>query len=92
MDKFFTNIFLAEKLLAEDLTVAATLHKTKLEIPVILKPSKTKEIYSYKLASKNNLTMVSYVPNKEKAVIFLRTMRNDQVYMMDQKRAHFSQQ
>ena len=68
---------MAEKLLAEDLTVAGTLRKTKPEIPIIMQPSKTKERYSSEFGFKNNMTIMSYVPNKGKAVILLSTMHND---------------
>ena len=43
-----------------------------------MQPLKTKERYSSEFGFKNNMTMVSYVPNKGKAVILLSTMHNDQ--------------
>ena len=42
-----------------------------------MQPSKTKERYSSEFGFKNNMTMVSYVPNKGKAVILLSTLHKD---------------
>ncbi|KAJ4936484.1 hypothetical protein JOQ06_003008 [Pogonophryne albipinna] len=77
MDNFFTSIPLAEKLLEKNLTLVGTLRQNKPDIPPVMKPNKLREKYSSKFGFCGNMTMVSYVPKKGKAVVLLSTMHDD---------------
>ncbi|XP_034058307.1 piggyBac transposable element-derived protein 4-like [Gymnodraco acuticeps] len=77
MDNFFTSIPLAEKLLEKNLTLVGTLRQNKPDIPPVMKPNKLREKYSSKCGFCGNMTMVSYVPKKGKAVVLLSTMHDD---------------
>lgn len=77
MDNFFTSVPLAEKLLEKNLTIVGTLRQNKRDIPPVMKPSKLREKYSSEFGFNGNMTMVSYVPKKGKAVVLLSTMHDD---------------
>ncbi|XP_051984398.1 piggyBac transposable element-derived protein 4-like isoform X3 [Xyrauchen texanus] len=77
MDNFFTSVPLAEKLLEKNLTIVGTLRQNKQDIPPVMKPSKLREKYSSEFGFNGNMTMVSYVPKKGKAVVLLSTMHDD---------------
>lgn len=77
MDNFFTSVPLAEKLLEKNLTIVGTLRHNKPDIPPIMKPSKSRPIHSSEFGFNGNITMVSYVQKKGKAVILLSTMHDD---------------
>ncbi|XP_060905369.1 piggyBac transposable element-derived protein 1-like [Labrus mixtus] len=77
MDSFFTSVPLAEKLLEKNLTIVGTLRQNKLDIPPIMKPSKSREIHSSEFGFNGNMTMVSYVQKKGKAVALLSTVHDD---------------
>ncbi|XP_027129155.1 piggyBac transposable element-derived protein 4-like [Larimichthys crocea] len=77
MDNFFTSVPLAEKLLEKNLTIVGTLRQNKPDIPPIMKPSKSREIHSSEFGFNGNMTMVSYVQKKGKAVVLLSTMHDD---------------
>ncbi|KAL2095507.1 hypothetical protein ACEWY4_010226 [Coilia grayii] len=77
MDNFFTSVALAEKLLEKNLTIVGTLRQNKPDIPPIMKPSKSRDIYSSEFGFNGNMTMVSYVQKKGKAVVLLSTMHDD---------------
>lgn len=72
MDNFFTNVPLAEKLLNNNLTIV-----DKPDIPPIMKPSKSQELHSSEFAFLGNVTMVSYMQKKGRAVVVLSTMHDD---------------
>ena len=69
------NILL--KLLEKNLTIVGTLCKNKPDIPPVMKPSKSREKQSSEFGFSGNMTMVSYVPKKGKAVVLLSTMHDD---------------
>ncbi|XP_032420180.1 piggyBac transposable element-derived protein 4-like [Xiphophorus hellerii] len=77
MDNFFTSVPLAEKLLKNNLTIVGTLRQNKPDIPSIMKPSKSRELHSSEFGFHGNMTMVSYVQKKGKAVVLLSTMHDD---------------
>ncbi|KAJ4949471.1 hypothetical protein JOQ06_020986 [Pogonophryne albipinna] len=77
MENFFTSIPLAEKLLEKNLTIVGTLRQKKPDIPPVMKPSKSREKHSSESGFSGNMTMVSYVPKKGKAVVLLSTMHDD---------------
>ena len=79
MENVCTSATLAEKLLEDDFSLARTLRKCKPEIPLVMKPSKQREVHSSKYAFNGNMTMVSYVPKQKKDVFLLSTMHHDKL-------------
>ena len=77
MGNFFTNVPLAKKLLKQNLTIVGTLRKCKPDIPAIIKPSKSREVYSSEFEFSNNLTMASYCPKKAKAGILFSSLHKN---------------
>ena len=73
-DNFFTSIPLAEDLLQNGLTYVGTIRSNKAEIPAEMKPNKNREVYSSMFGFKDQVTLVSYVPKKDKSVKALSTM------------------
>lgn len=71
MDNFFTSVPLAEKLLKNNLTIVGTLRQTSRQA------SKSRELHSSEFGFHGNMTMVSYVQKKGKAVVLLSTMHDD---------------
>lgn len=86
MDNFFTSVPLAEKLLEKNLTIVGTLRQNKPDIPPIMKPSKSRLIHSSEFGFNGNMTMVSYVQKKGKAVVLLSTMHDDKAVDEDSQK------
>ena len=80
-DNFFTSVPLAEGLLLEHTTVVGTLRKNKAEIPPEMQ-SNNATVFGFA----GNVTMVSYVPSKCKAVLLLSTMHHDATTEGDQQK------
>ena len=76
MDNFFTSVPAARTLLQHQLTVVGTMRKCKREIPVCMKTAKSRQTKTSVFGFNDQLTMVSYVPKKNKAVILLSTMHH----------------
>ena len=76
-DNFFTSIPLAEDLLQNGLTYVGTIRSNKAEIPAEMKPNNNREVYSSMFGFKDQVTLVSYVPKKDKSVKALSTMHHD---------------
>jgi hypothetical protein len=76
-DNFFTSVPLARDLLAKKLSLVGTLRKIKSEIPSEFQPDRRRELYSSVFGHQEQLTLLSYVPKKGKAVILLSTMHRD---------------
>ena len=74
IDNFFTSVAVARTLLQHQLTVVGTMRKCKREIPVCMKAAKSQQTKTSVSGFSDQLTMVSYVPKKNKAVILLSTM------------------
>ena len=72
-DNFFSSIFLAQNLIKHKLEYIGTLNKNKLEIPIEFKASKARNIDTSIFGFNNSLTLVSFVPKENKAVILLST-------------------
>lgn len=79
MDNFFTGVPFAQHLLEKDLTIVGTLRQNKPDIPPLMKASKSMEVHSTEFGFNGNLTMVSYVRKKGKAVVLLSMMHHDKV-------------
>ena len=76
MDRFYTSVTLAEELLKDKLTITGTMNTSRREIPGIMKAAKTREEKSSIFLFTQDLTMVSYVPKKNKSVILLSSMHH----------------
>jgi len=77
MDNFFTSVPLAKNLQTKNLTLIGTLRKNKPEIPMEFLSNKTREIGSSLFGFEDNLTLVSFVPKKNKAVLLLSSKHHD---------------
>lgn len=77
-DNFFTSYELAQSLLAMGLTSVGTLRKNKRCIPSLFLPQKNRDVSTNLFGFRKNITIVSYTPQKNRAVIFLSTFHKDQ--------------
>ena len=74
-DNFFTSYELARRLLHERrLTVVGTMRKNKPELPRALLDTKGRAVFSSKFAFTPTVTLVSYVPKKNRNVVLLSTL------------------
>uniref|UniRef100_UPI00358F4BCF piggyBac transposable element-derived protein 4-like n=1 Tax=Myxine glutinosa TaxID=7769 RepID=UPI00358F4BCF len=81
MDNSFTSVPLAEGLLEKGLTIVGTLLQNKPDVPTVMKPNKHRQLHSSEFGFKGNITMLSYVPKKNKAVLFLSTLHHEKSIM-----------
>lgn len=72
-DNWYTSCPLAMELLQKNITLVGTLRKNKADIPIEFQPSKTRAINSAVFGFQKNLTIVSFAPKKNKAVILIST-------------------
>lgn len=80
VDYFFTSIPLAKSLLEKNLHLTGTLRINKKEIPREFHPSRDRAVESSIFGYTDKLTMVSYVPQKNKAVVLLSSqIRKDTI-------------
>jgi hypothetical protein len=77
MDNFFTSVPLAKELQAKNLTLIGTLRKNKPEIPIEFQSNKNREVGSSMFGFQDGLTIVSFVPKYNKAVLLLTSKHND---------------
>jgi hypothetical protein len=73
-DNYFTSYDLANSLLSKGLTIVGTLRKNKTFIPSNFLPNTRREPFSNVFGFRKNMTLVSYVPKKNRAVLLLSTM------------------
>lgn len=76
-DNFFTSIPLANYLFEKQLTLTGTIRKNKTEIPTELAANKNREELSTIFGFTDKMTLLSYVPKKNKAVMLLTTQFNN---------------
>jgi hypothetical protein len=76
-DNYFTSVPLACDLLAMNTTLVGTLRKNKADIPAAMQAGSDRPSTSSIFGFSGPLTMVSYAPKKNKAVILLSTMHHD---------------
>ena len=76
-DNYFTGVPLAKTMLQRKLTTVGTMKKCKKEIPECIKPAKSRETKTLVFGFNDQLTMVSYVPQKNEAAILLSTMHHE---------------
>ncbi|KRX71861.1 PiggyBac transposable element-derived protein 4 [Trichinella sp. T6] len=77
MDNWFMSYSLVEDLLKEKLTAVGTMRKNKRQIPAAFIDTKHREQNSSLFGYQKNMTLVSYVPKKNKNVILLSSMHHD---------------
>lgn len=79
MDRFFTSISLAEKLLENKLTCVGTLMSNRTGLPLALLPAAAAKRLtgSSIFAHQGKLTVVSYHPKKSKTILLLSTLHKD---------------
>lgn len=76
-ENFFTNAELAERLLQLNTTVVGTIIKNKKEVPKELLPFCSRPKFFLIFCHDRQLTLVSFVPKRSKAVIILSSMHYD---------------
>ena len=77
MDNYFTGVLQAKTMLHRKLTIVGTTKKCKREFSVCTKPAKSWKTKTLIFGFNDQLTMVSYVPQKNKALILLSTMHHE---------------
>ncbi|CAF1514241.1 unnamed protein product [Rotaria sordida] len=77
IDNFFTSVPLAKELRSKNLTLIGTLRKNKLEIPIEFQSNKNREVGSSLFGFQDDLTLVSFVPKQNKAVLLLTSKHHD---------------
>ncbi|KAM9307115.1 piggyBac transposable element-derived protein 4-like [Pholidichthys leucotaenia] len=85
-DNFFTSIPLAEELLNDGLTYVGTIRSNKPHVPDEMKANNRKEEHSSMFGFHDQLTLVSYVPPRGKAVLTLSSMHHDNSVSGDQRK------
>lgn len=76
-DNFFASMPLVHSLQSNGLSFLGTLRKNKACIPKEMQPSKEREIFSTLFGFHDNVTICSYVPKRNKAVLLLSSMHHD---------------
>lgn len=76
-DNWFTSFPLAELLLRHKLTTIGTIKRNKRELPQQFAEGKSRPIGSSMFGFKENCTLVSYIPKKNKNVLLISTMHDD---------------
>jgi hypothetical protein len=77
MDNFFTSVPLAQELQKKNLTLIGTMRKNKPEIPIEFQSNKNREVSSSLFGFQDGLTLVSFVPRQNKAVLLLSSKHHD---------------
>lgn len=77
VDNFFTSVSLAKELQTKNFTLIGTLRKNKPEIPMEFQSNRQREIGSSLFGFQDNLTLVSFVPRENNAVLLLSSKHYD---------------
>jgi len=85
-DNFFTSINLALILFQKNINYIGTVRKNKKELPIELLANKNRPVDSSMFCFNNSLTLISYVPRKNKAVILLSTFHHEKNIDEDTKK------
>ena len=85
-DNYFTSVELAEDLLRINTTLVGTMRRNRKEIPRELQPDYQRPEHSSIFCFDRQLTLVSYVPKPQHAVILLSSMHHDKVVNDEQKK------
>jgi hypothetical protein len=76
-DNFFSSIPLCQELWANVIEYIGTLRANKIEIPQSFLKNKSRPVESTLFGFNKEITIASFVPNKDKAVILVSTMHHD---------------
>ncbi len=76
-DNFFSGLKLVQELLKQNLTYVGTLRKNRVEVPSQLLSIKGVPEFSSKFLFHGDVTLVNYVPKKNKCVLLLSTQHHD---------------
>ena len=85
-DNWYTSVPLSDYLLTKKITLLGTLKKNKTEIPQEFLPSKTRAVESTLFGFQVDKMLTSYVPGKNKSVILLSTLHDDDEIDPDTKK------
>lgn len=77
-DNWFSSIELVEELQKRKLTYVGTLKKNKKEIPPEFLPNRKKEPGSCIYGFRKNMTLLSFIPSKYKAVLLISSMHSSE--------------
>lgn len=77
IDNWYTSYDLVESLLEDQITCVGTLRKNKKEIPPQFLPQREREVGSTLFGYQFNIMLVSHVPKRNKAVLLLTSMHDD---------------
>ncbi|XP_069680912.1 piggyBac transposable element-derived protein 4-like [Periplaneta americana] len=88
MDNWYSSYALAVSLKKKGLTCIGALKKNKMEIPQEFTPHRGRAVQSSMFGFQKDMTLVSYVPKRNKAVILLSTMHDDGTVDEDTGKPH----
>lgn len=77
-DNFFTDITTIRTLLGRQITYTGTLRKNKGEIPIAMLANANRPVESSIFGFQRDVTLVSYVPKRNKAVILMSSFHHDE--------------
>ena len=77
VDNWYTSYPLSQELLKKKITIVGTMRKNKKEIPPSFLVSRNRNVYSSVFGFQKETTIVSYTPKKNRNVVLLSTMHND---------------
>ncbi|GBM00426.1 hypothetical protein AVEN_179235-1 [Araneus ventricosus] len=77
VDNWCTSYPLSQKLLEKKLTVVGTIRKNKRELPLEFVGTKGKAPHSSILGFQKGMTIVSYIPKKNRSIVLLSTLHNN---------------
>lgn len=76
-DNWYSSYPLARELLQDQITMIGTLKKNKRELPIEFLPSKNRVVGSSIFGFQKDVTIVSYVPRKNRSVTLISTIHNN---------------
>ena len=82
-DNYFTSVDLADQVKNKKLTLVGTMKQNKTEIPQQFKPARQRDRNSSIFGFTKDLTIVSYVPKKNKSVVLLSSLHRDSAICSD---------
>ena len=87
MDNFFTSYALARELSNRRLTLVGTVRSNRREVPIDMLPNAGREVYSSLFGfSPDGMTLVSYVPKKERLLFYYHLSTVKRAWMMESRR------
>nr|XP_022908427.1 uncharacterized protein LOC111419790 [Onthophagus taurus] len=86
VDNWFMSLELCEEMKKKNLTVLGTMKQNKPQIPAEFKPQSKRLVHSTLFGHNQEKTLCSYVPRKNRAVVLLSTMHQDQKINKENKK------